>query len=143
MTGKIFSHSKERANMIGFIRNVTILSLLFSTLSVSESKQLRFAVVPKEENNPFFEASKEGCMAAAKGLDQVECVYRGPKNVDVRKQDKIISALLDEGIDGIAIAVPQSEYMLQRSIKKHNRWGFPSLRMMRIFHKKYWNVIPR
>ncbi|CAM2983852.1 substrate-binding domain-containing protein [Vibrio neptunius] len=111
--------------MIGFIRNVTILSLLFSTLSVSESKQLRFAVVPKEENNPFFEASKEGCMAAAKGLDQVECVYRGPKNVDVRKQDKIISALLDEGIDGIAIAVPQSEYMLQRSIKKAQQMGVP------------------
>ncbi|KFI09864.1 sugar ABC transporter substrate-binding protein [Vibrio coralliilyticus] len=111
--------------MISYIRNMTIFTLLLSFASLSESKLLRFAVVPKEENNPFFEASREGCMAAAKELNNVECVYRGPKSVDIRKQDKIISDLLDEGIDGIAIAVPQGKFMLEHSMQKVQELGIP------------------
>ncbi|USD33964.1 MULTISPECIES: substrate-binding domain-containing protein [Vibrio] len=110
--------------MIGFVRNVITLSLLLCTISISEAK-LRFAVVPKEELNPFFDASREGCMAAAKELENVECIYRGPKSVDVRKQDKIIAELLDEGIDGIAIAVSQSEFMLENSMKQAKEFGVP------------------
>ena len=39
-------------------------------------KKLQFAVVPKAMNNPFFDLSRDGCMAEAKALGNVECIYR-------------------------------------------------------------------
>ncbi len=41
-------------------------AVLFLSLVMTETvgaKQYKFAVVPKEENNPFFQASREGCEA--------------------------------------------------------------------------------
>ncbi|WP_394202992.1 substrate-binding domain-containing protein [Shewanella waksmanii] len=88
-------------------------------------KTWRFALVPKETNNPFFIATAEGCRVAAAELGNVECLFRGHQHVDVRMQDKIISELLDEGVDGIAIAVTQSEFLASRSVAKANRLGVP------------------
>ncbi|WP_252724458.1 substrate-binding domain-containing protein [Vibrio hepatarius] len=102
-----------------------VLILSFFTIDFSVAKQYRFAVVPKEENNPFFQASREGCEAAAKELSNVECIFRGPKGVDVRKQDKIIAELVTEGVDGIAIAVAQSNFILENSIKRVISAGIP------------------
>lgn len=39
-------------------------------------------------------------------------------NIDVRAQDKIISDLIDTGVDGIAVAISQSEFLASHSIKK-------------------------
>ena len=40
--------------------------------------KLKFAVVPKAMNNPFFDLARDGCVKRAKELGTVECVYRGP-----------------------------------------------------------------
>ncbi len=58
-------------------------------------------------------------------MGNVECIFRGPKGVDVRKQDKIIADLVSEGVDGIAIAVAQSAFILDNSMKKALSSGIP------------------
>ena len=110
--------------MLGMKFAVVLCLSLFMIKAVG-AKQYKFAVVPKEENNPFFQASREGCEAAAKELGNVECIFRGPKGVDVRKQDKIIAELVAEGVDGIAIAVAQSAFILDNSMKKALSAGIP------------------
>ena len=37
---------------------------------------------------------------------------------NVRLQDQVINQLIDEGIDGIAVAVTQSKYLVENSLKK-------------------------
>jgi 7 transmembrane sweet-taste receptor of 3 GCPR/Periplasmic binding protein domain len=70
------------------------------------SKKYRFAVVPKEAINPFYDAVKEGCMDASSLLSDVECIYIGPDSVDADAQAKIIRSLLkNETINGISMAV--------------------------------------
>ncbi|NRD73756.1 substrate-binding domain-containing protein [Shewanella sp. VB17] len=92
--------------------------LLLSTPLMTRADNLRFALIPKETNNPFFIASGEGCKFAAKKLGNVECIFQGSANIDVRAQDKIISDLIDTGVDGIAVAISQSEFLASHSIKK-------------------------
>ncbi|MYM58504.1 substrate-binding domain-containing protein [Vibrio sp. OCN044] len=110
--------------MLG-MKFAAVLCLSLFMVKTVGAKQYKFAVVPKEENNPFFQASREGCEAAAKELGNVECIFRGPKGVDVRKQDKIIAELVAEGVDGIAIAVAQSAFILDNSMKKALSAGIP------------------
>ncbi len=102
-----------------------LCSLVLSLSSVLGASELRFAMVPKQVDNPFFIASGQGCMAAAAELADVECIFRGSSNIDVRRQDKIISDLIDEGVDGIAVAISQSEYLATHSIQKAISRGIP------------------
>ncbi|NOH70081.1 sugar ABC transporter substrate-binding protein [Vibrio pectenicida] len=111
--------------MMSWVKSSVVLILTIFTVDLAVAKQYKFAVVPKEENNPFFQASREGCETAAKELGNVECVFRGPKGVDVRKQDRIITELISEGVDGIAIAVVQSKFILENSIKRALSAGIP------------------
>lgn len=100
-----------------------IACLCFATPAFA--KTWRLAMVPKETDNPFFMATAEGCRVAAAELGNVECIFKGNKHIDVRLQDKIISELLDQGVDGIAIAVTQSEFLAAHSVAKAARLGIP------------------
>ncbi|MGF1743026.1 substrate-binding domain-containing protein [Vibrio profundum] len=91
----------------------------------SFADKLRLALVPKEINNPFFLKTGEGCKAAAQELVNVECIFLGSKNIDVRKQDQVIEKLINEGVDGLAIAVTQSEFLAINSVKKAIEQGIP------------------
>ncbi|WP_076412751.1 substrate-binding domain-containing protein [Shewanella sp. UCD-KL12] len=86
---------------------------------------LRLALIPKEINNPFFIATGEGCKVAAAKLGNVECIFRGSSNIDVRSQNRLISDLIDEGVDGIAVSVSQSEFLASHSIQKAIKRGIP------------------
>ncbi len=72
-------------------------------------KKLRFALVPKAMNNPYFDLSRDGCMARAKALGNVECVYTGPIEHEPASQVQIIQDLITQGIDGLAISVSDAE----------------------------------
>jgi len=87
-------------------------------------EELKFAVVPKY-HSVFFEQSKHGCKDAATEIKGVECIYRGPETASVRVQDQIISQLIDEGVDGIAVAVTQSKFLAENSIQKARNAGIP------------------
>jgi ribose transport system substrate-binding protein len=69
------------------------------------AEELKFAVVPKAMNNPFFDIARDGCMKRAKELGDVECVYRGPIEHEPATQVQIIQDLITQGLDGIAISV--------------------------------------
>lgn len=86
---------------------------------------LQFALVPKVQNIPFFREIEKGCKDKAKQSGVFECVYQGPLTSDFRLQDRIISKLLDEGIDGIAVSVINSEFLANNSLKKAKILGIP------------------
>lgn len=100
------------------------LSLLVLTVFPVKAKDLKFAVVPKYYS-VFFDQSGNGCQDAASQIEGVECLYRGPETGDVRMQDKIISQLIDEGVDGIAIAVTESSLLARSSMQKAKQAGIP------------------
>lgn len=105
------------------------LLMLFIVLSLfpiafGYGKELKFAVVPKFYS-VFFDQSKNGCIDAAAQIDGVECIYRGPDISSVRLQDQVINQLIDEGVDGIAVAVTQSKYLVEHSLKRAKEAGIP------------------
>lgn len=73
------------------------------------AETLRFAVVPKAMNNPYFDLARDGCMKRAKELGNVECVYRGPVEHEPASQVQIIQDLITQGVDGMAISVPDAD----------------------------------
>ena len=69
------------------------------------AETLKFAVVPKAMNNPFFDLARDGCMKRAKELGTVECVYRGPIEHEPATEVQIIQDLITQRVDGLAISV--------------------------------------
>jgi ribose transport system substrate-binding protein len=75
-------------------------------------KKLQFAVIPKAMNNPYFDLSRDGCMARAKALGNVECIYHGPIEHEPATQVQIIQDLITQGIDGMAISVSDADAVI-------------------------------
>lgn len=103
-----------------------ITLIVFSLLPILpvSGKELRFAVVPKYYS-VFFDQSEIGCKNAAAQIEGVECIYRGPDVANVRVQDQLINQLIDEGIDGIAVAITQSKFLVENSLKRAKEAGIP------------------
>jgi ribose transport system substrate-binding protein len=74
----------------------------------SRAETLRFAIVPKAMNNPYFDLSRDGCMAEAKKIG-VECVYRGPVEHEPADQVQIIQDLITQGVQGLAISAADAD----------------------------------
>ena len=73
---------------------------------MSTAKMYKFAVVPKETINPFYENVYDGCMDMAALLPEAECLYHGTDCVNATEQAVIIRELINRGdIDGISMAV--------------------------------------
>jgi ribose transport system substrate-binding protein len=69
------------------------------------ARTYHFAIVPKSLNNPYFDLSRDGCMAEAKKLGNVECIYTGPVNQDAAAEVQTVQDLITRNVDGIAISV--------------------------------------
>ena len=94
------------------ILNTLLLAGIASVLlarTAPAAETLRFAVVPKAMNNPYFDLARDGCMKRAKELGNVECVYRGPVEHEPASQVQIIQDLITQGVDGMAISVPDAD----------------------------------
>jgi len=72
------------------------------------AETLRFALVPKAMNNPYFDLSRDGCMKRAKEIG-AECIYRGPVEHEPADQVQVIQDLITQGVDGLAISVPDAD----------------------------------
>lgn len=104
---------------------------LCATIAVSSitpahaaDKTYNFAIVPKSLNNPYFDLSRDGCMAEAKKLGNVKCTYTGPVNQDAAAEVQTIQDLITRGIDGIAISVADAG-SVQRVIAQGRAAGIP------------------
>ena len=107
------------------VRSLALFFFLTLTLIPSvHGKEWKLAVVPKF-HSVFFDQSKAGCIDAAAQIKGVECIYRGPDISNVRMQDQVINQLIDEGIDGIAVAITQSKYLVKNSLKRAKEAGIP------------------
>jgi ribose transport system substrate-binding protein len=73
--------------------------------AVQAQDKLKFAVVPKAMNNPFFDLTRDGCMAEAAKLGNIECIYQGPVEHEPATQAQIIDDFITQGVDGLAISV--------------------------------------
>lgn len=86
-----------------------VLAALFALTAwvgpAAGAEKLRFAVVPKAMNNPFFDIARDGCLKRAMELGNVECVYRGPIEHEPATQVQIIQDLITQKVDGLAISV--------------------------------------
>ncbi len=66
---------------------------------------LKFALVPKTVDNPFFIESRDGCFQAAEASGgKFECLFEGPPITDGAQQLQVIQDLISRGVDGIAVS---------------------------------------
>lgn len=73
----------------------------------------RFAIIPKFLGGSFFPVVQRGCIARAKKLGNVECVYVGTDGPDGGGQAQIIRSLVLSGkVDGIAVSIAQRDSRL-------------------------------
>lgn len=95
-----------------------LLALPLYTMGVAHAaKHYQFAIVPKSLNNPYFDLARDGCMAEAKKLDNVTCIYTGPVQQDAAAQVQTIQDLITRRVDGIAISVADAG-AVKRVIKR-------------------------
>ena len=64
-----------------------------------------YAVVPKLTANTFFDDVRKGCEAEAARQPNATCRFVGPQELDAEEQARIIDALVEEGISGLAVSV--------------------------------------
>ena len=87
------------------------------------AEELRFAIVPKSMNNPYFDLARDGCEAEAKKLG-VQCLYQGPVEQEPATQVQIIQDMISRHLDGIAIAVADAP-AVSRVIRQARQAGIP------------------
>ena len=89
------------------MKRVILAALVATALAApaGAAEKLKFAVVPKAMNNPFFDFARDGCIKRAKELGTVECVYRGPIEHEPATEVQIIQDLITQRVDGLAISV--------------------------------------
>ena len=91
--------------------------------SGARAEELRFAIVPKSMNNPYFDLARDGCQAEAKKLG-VECIYQGPVEQEPATQVQIIQDMISRHLDGIAISVADAP-SVARVIRQARQAGIP------------------
>jgi ribose transport system substrate-binding protein len=101
-----------------------VTTSLFTAHTAKADKTYDFAIVPKSLNNPYFDLSRDGCMAEAAKLGNVKCTYTGPVNQDAAAEVQTVQDLITRGIDGIAISVADAGSM-QRVIASARNAGIP------------------
>ena len=84
------------------MKRVILAALASAVLAApaGAADKLKFAVVPKAMNNPFFDIARDGCIKRARELGNVECVYRGPIEHEPATQVQIIQDLITQRVDG-------------------------------------------
>ena len=74
-------------------------------IGAAQAADLKFALIPKGMDNPYFDLSRDGCMAEAKKLGGVTCIYKGPATHEPATEVQIMQDFVTQGVDGIAISV--------------------------------------
>jgi ribose transport system substrate-binding protein len=78
-----------------------------------KSKKWRVLIIPKATANEFWQTVHAGAVAAAKELDNVEIVWKGPeKEDDYPKQIELIESAKTLGVDGIVLAPLDSKVLV-------------------------------
>ena len=96
----------------------TLILLIHLLLTYSVSADYNFAVIAKDTELNYFKEVKRGCKEAQLKFKNVRCLFPTMLSGNSRVQEQVIKNLLiSNKIDGIAIAVINSEYTA-RFLKK-------------------------
>jgi ribose transport system substrate-binding protein len=146
-------HAKECRYMHGItpqqkganMRSIPLLMLFFVFSAVAQTfafteeekleklalvKQLKskgetvYAIVPKNVHEPFMDETGRGCVETAKKMG-LHCIYYGSREENMFLQESDILALIEAGIDGIAISGIKQGWLSERNGEKFKRWGKP------------------
>lgn len=98
------------------LRVLILIILLMHSTQADEIKKLRFAIVPKATHSDFFDEVKAGCKDAAKEFENVECIYIGAHDANPITQIEIIKDLIKQKVDGIAVSVIDSKFLIKENI---------------------------
>ena len=77
----------------------------------AQAAEMKFALIPKGMDNPYFDLSRDGCMAEAKKLG-VTCIYKGPATHEPATEVQITQDFVTQGVDGIAISVADADSVI-------------------------------
>jgi ribose transport system substrate-binding protein len=81
-----------------------------SLISVAHAADsYKFALIPKGMDNPYFDLSRNGCVAQASKLGNVTCIYKGPATHEPATEVQITQDFITQGVDGIAISVADAD----------------------------------
>ncbi len=80
-------------------------------MGAAHAADVRFALIPKGMDNPYFDLSRDGCMAEAKKLG-VTCIYKGPATHEPATEVQIMQDFVTQGVDGIAISVADADSVI-------------------------------
>ncbi len=80
-------------------------------IGAAHAADVKFALIPKGMDNPYFDLSRDGCMAEAKKLG-VTCIYKGPATHEPATEVQIMQDFVTQGVDGIAISVADADSVI-------------------------------
>ncbi len=80
-------------------------------VGAAQAADIRFALIPKGMDNPYFDLSRDGCMAEAKKIG-VTCIYKGPATHEPATEVQIMQDFVTQGVDGIAISVADADSVI-------------------------------
>ena len=90
------------------VRSILLAAVsALSLVSVARAADT-FALIPKGMDNPYFDLSRDGCMAEAKKIG-VTCVYKGPATHEPATEVQIMQDFVTQGVSGIAISVADAD----------------------------------
>ena len=102
------------------------VALLAVPGSSGAQEKLKFALVPKAMNNPFFDLARDGCKKAEADIATIECIYIGPGEHTEAEQVQIVQDLITQGVDGIAVS-PSNAAAMATALKAAKEAGIPTL----------------
>lgn len=89
-----------------------LLVSIFLQLSIASLANYAFAVIPKSLDNPFYNATHDGCLDAARVLGVI-CLWTAPEHEDPELQANVTLHLIrNRLVDGIAVSVDSIEIMV-------------------------------
>ncbi|MEJ5251381.1 MAG: sugar-binding protein [Chthonomonadetes bacterium] len=94
------------------------------TQTSTPQRTFRFAIIPKQLDNPVFNYAKMGALGAAAKLSNVEIYWNAPETNDEAKQAQIFETYVRQKVDGIAVSCVNAEIM-RRVIDKAVEQGIP------------------
>jgi len=102
------------------------VALLAVPSTSNAQEKLKFALVPKAMNNPFFDLARDGCKKAEADIPNIECVYIGPSEHTETEQVQIVQDLISQGVDGIAVS-PSNAAAMATALKAAKAAGIPAI----------------
>ncbi|MGE0117461.1 MAG: sugar-binding protein [Dongiaceae bacterium] len=102
------------------------VALLAVPATANAQDKLKFALVPKAMNNPFFDLARDGCKKAEADIPNIECLYIGPGEHTEAEQVQIVQDLISQGVDGIAVS-PSNAAAMATALKTAKDAGIPTL----------------